>query len=85
MINPKDHPVAWALFCYELDDAVEGMERLMRDLSEMEDFGEPELRVHLAHIYSHLNHAWNTRNRTEDGEWDETHFPADLTPLGAED
>ncbi|MEL6614378.1 MAG: hypothetical protein AAFQ43_01495 [Bacteroidota bacterium] len=83
MINPNDHPVAWALLASQIDDAAEGIAALLRDLDEMEDFGEPELRVHLAHIYSHLNQAWNTRNQTEESDWGNTHFPTDLTPLGA--
>jgi hypothetical protein len=84
MITEQIAPVAWALLQYELADAQEGIESLLRDMKEDKEFSEIEFSIHMAHIYGHLNRAWNGRNST-DQQWEATkmpdewnNFPADL-------
>ncbi len=72
---------------YELEDAEDGLKCLFKDISENSEFGEAEFRIHMAHIYAHLNRAWNSRNIIDklagnEGNWREhTHFPTDLEHL----
>ena len=72
---------------YELEDAEEGLKSLFKDIGENDEFDETDFRIHMAHIYAHLNRAWNTRNIIDalaenEGNWSKhTHFPADLEPL----
>ena len=74
---------------YELDDAAEALATLLREM-KAEDFGEPEFRVNLGHVYAHLNRAWHMRNATTDAALDPseeqreawTQFPTDLEPVG---
>ena len=55
-----------------------------------EGFGEPELRVHLGHVYAHLNRAWHMRDAATSAALDPsdeqceawTQFPRDLKPVG---
>jgi hypothetical protein len=84
MLNEQNAPVAWALLQYELADAQDGIESLLRDMAEDKEFSEIEFGIHMAHIYGHLNRAWNGRNATEQqweankmpDKWD--NFPPDL-------
>lgn len=90
MIDKSKDYVAWALLVSELEDAAEHIQKLISDMYEIDKYGEPELRVDLGHIYSHLNRAWHRRN--EKGEtaenpseevWTEwSMFPRDLTLFG---
>ena len=86
MINEQTEPVAWALLLYELADAQEGLQSLLREISEEKDFDETDFRIHMAHIYAHLNRAWNGRNATQAQHDDEAlwekwaSFPTDLKP-----
>jgi len=54
-------------------------------MSAEPDFSEEEFRIHLGHVFAHLNRAWHMRNAAdelEDKEWaGTTHFPADLKPI----
>ena len=87
MIDRRTDPAAWATLMYELEDAQDGLRSLFQDIVEDAEFGEEAFRVHMAHIYSHLNRAWNGRNTAENqldddafwGEWKQ--FPTDLKPL----
>ncbi|RZJ59762.1 MAG: hypothetical protein EOO58_03675 [Hymenobacter sp.] len=84
MLNEQTAPVAWALLLYELDDARDGIKSLLRDMTEDKEFDEIDFRIHMAHIYGHLNRAWNGRNATDQQheadalpeEWNA--FPIDL-------
>ena len=87
MIDKRTDPVAWAALMYELEDAQEGLESLFQNIAEDAEFSAVEFQVHMAHIYSHLNRAWNGRNATEQQLDDTTvwekwgRFPTDIEPL----
>lgn len=85
MITNEQAPVEWAMLMYELDDAREHLETLMEKMNTDPEFDESAFRVHLGHIFSHLNRAWNRRDRLGDLEgqaWhDASKFPTDLEPI----
>ena len=86
MITKKDHHAEWALLMYELDDAKDHLETLMREMTEDAEFAEEDYRVQLGHIFSHLNRAWNMRDRLGTDWTDEqfqkfSRFPQDLAPI----
>ena len=85
MINRKDNPVGWNFFLNELEDAHEHLGSLIKEVSESKDYGEPELRIDLGHVFAHLNRAWHRRNVSEDfteQEWEAAgQFPKDLDPV----
>jgi hypothetical protein len=86
MITKKDNYAEWALLMYELDDAKEHLETLMREMTDRANFAEEDYRIQLGHIYSHLNSAWNMRDRlgTEwtDEQFEEfRRFPQDIDPI----
>ena len=85
MINRKDDPVAWAMLLSDLEDAHEHLGELIKDLSAESDYGEPELRIDLGHVYAHLNRAWRRRlmsNDFTDSEWEAAGgFPHDIEPV----
>ena len=71
---------------YELDDAKEHLETLMHEMTEDPEFAEEDYRVQLGHIYSHLNRAWNTRDRlgtewTDEQFQELSRFPQDIAPI----
>lgn len=85
MINSKDNFVAWVLLCDELDDAQEHLANLRREMDENPEFSEIEYRTWMAHIFSHLNRAWNKRNQPDetysDDDWERwSQFPTDIEP-----
>jgi hypothetical protein len=63
MITKKDNYAEWALLLYELEDAKEHLETLMQEMADDPEFDEVDYRIGLGHIYTHLNRAWNARNR----------------------
>ena len=85
MINRTEHPAAWAMLLYELADAHEHLGDLIQNMSRDADYGEPELRIALGHVYAHLNRAW--RRRSVAGDWCQEdwraagQFPDDLQPI----
>jgi hypothetical protein len=87
MMTDRD-PVAWAAMTYELEDAAGHLAALLRRMAEDGDYGEPELRVDLGHVYAHLNRAWNSRHaqgdtaRTPEAHAAWSRFPTDLDPVG---
>lgn len=85
MISKKDDPVAWAAFMYELEDAKEHLEGLIADVENDPEYDEPNLRVQIGHIYSHLNRAWHRREKKSDfndQEWTQaSQFPSDCDPV----
>ena len=85
MIDKEKHPVGWAALMYELEDAHEHLAELIADIDGDPDFSEEEFRVHLGHIYSHLNRAWYRRNIPEDfpeQDWDAaSEYPKDVAPI----
>ena len=62
MINKNENPVEWGLLMYELDDAREHIESLIKDMQQDESFDETDFDVQISHIYHHLNCAWNGRD-----------------------
>ncbi|HEV8592404.1 MAG TPA: hypothetical protein VGQ55_09905 [Pyrinomonadaceae bacterium] len=84
-----DDYVVHASIGYDLIDAHEELDEIMKLFVPHEKVDEGEFNSRMAHLYSHLNSAWNKRNITEsqlelaDGEqlnkW--TAFPTDLMPL----
>jgi hypothetical protein len=85
MINLKNNPVQWSLLLYELEDAQEHLGKLIDKMSAKGEIDEIEYQINLGHIYSHLNRAWNSRNRTfeeNDNQFEvESQFPKDIRPV----
>ncbi|MET3650792.1 hypothetical protein [Dyella japonica] len=83
MIDRQLQYVEWAAFVDELDEAREHLEDLIKNLKEDLDYGEPELRAELGHVFAHLNRAWRRSARgLDDAEWEwASQFPDDLTPM----
>ena len=85
MINNKENPVQWPLLLYELEDAHEHLGKLIDEMNDRGEIDEIDYQVRLGHIYSHINRAWNSRNRDfeEDEKGDaifeaESKFPKDI-------
>lgn len=51
-----------AQIAYNLQDAQEELSHLIQAFHPESDIDEDEFRVGMAHLYSHLNTAWNMRN-----------------------
>jgi len=85
MVDQENHPVAWAMLTYELDDAYQDLGILGELMRSRGHIGEEEFRVRLGHIYAHLNRAWNGRNNSEDAATEaadsQRRFPGDLDPI----
>jgi hypothetical protein len=85
VISKKDNSVEWAAFMYELEDAKEHLERLISNLESDPEYDDPNLRIDLGHVYSHLNRAWHRRNLKGDlneEEWRKaSQFPTDCDPV----
>ena len=73
----------WILF--HLNEALEELESTIKDLESTPEYDTPEYSVGIAHLYHHVNTAWNSRNssnkETEDMEgnfekWRQ--FPTDI-------
>jgi hypothetical protein len=62
MINAKEHPVEWVMLNNGINDVIEHLQSLSREMNRDSDFDEIEFRIHLNHIYAHLNRLWNSRN-----------------------
>lgn len=73
------------MLMYELEDAHEHLGALISQMNATDDFDEEDLRIQLAHVFSHLNRAWHRRDKTTDLNEDEwvaaSQFPSDLDPL----
>ena len=86
MINPKDNPIGWDSFLYELSDAHEHLGDLLKELSANTECDEVELRIALGHVYAHLNRAWFRRNVPDDFPESEremaSQFPTYVPPVG---
>ena len=51
-----------AYITWNLEDAQEELSRILEGVSPGKEIDEDEFRVRMAHLYSHLNTAWNVRN-----------------------
>ena len=84
----KDY-VVLAQLDYDLQDASEELSKITELIHPNVEIDEEEFNVRMAHLYSHLNAAWNIRNLSSDDLesadeeqlelWKE--FPRDLKPL----
>lgn len=80
-----DESKMWILF--DLQDAHEDLTRIIADLKDDPDCDETEYRIDMAHLYHHINSAWNARHATVDEigaegkykKWGQ--FPQDIEPL----
>ena len=85
MINRNSNPMGWSLLLSDLANAHEHLGELIRELQVDPEYGEPEFRIDLGHVYAHLNRAWHRRNVPEDfteAEWGPAgQFPKDLEPV----
>jgi hypothetical protein len=85
MIDRNLNPMGWSFLMDELQDAYEHLGDLIKEISSDTEYGEPELRVELGHVFAHLNRAWRRRNVPEDfsdAEWEAAgEFPDDLEPV----
>jgi hypothetical protein len=85
VIHQKDNPFAWTLILSDLQDAREHLGQLIKEMTTEAEYGEPELRIDLGHVYAHLNRAWRRRLKSDDftdEEWDAAReFPDDLEPI----
>lgn len=79
-----------ASIAYDLSDAKEEIDSLLELFDPAkEDVDEDMLKVGMAHLYFHINSAWNKRKLTEEqlsligGEDYKSlgAFPTDITPL----
>jgi hypothetical protein len=88
MLNYRDHPVAWAMLMYELDDASEHLESLINQMQVAGAIDEEDFAVQLGHVFAHLNRAWNGRDdetladQTQEEHELRSRFPPDLHPGG---
>jgi len=88
MLRNDEHPVAWAMLMYELEDAHEHLGLLIDQMRAEGAIDEPDFGVQLGHVFAHLNRAWHGRGDTRlDSVPDELHdersgFPDDLAPVG---
>jgi hypothetical protein len=78
-----------ASIAYDLTDAREDIDSIIELFNPNERVDESEFRVRMAHLYFHINSAWNKRNLTDDeleiagGEACNrlAQFPLDIKPL----
>ena len=85
MIENEQNPVEWSQLLYELEDAKEHIDNLANQMNKEGRIDEVDFKIQLGHIYSHLNRAWNSRNRkeefTDEAFENESKFPTDLSPI----
>lgn len=53
-----------AYMLWNLEDAREELSRIIEEFRPGADIDEAEFRVAMAHLYGHLNTAWNVRHAT---------------------
>ncbi len=86
MINAKSNPVEWSSLMYELDDARDHLEGLIKDMEKDGKINEIDYEIQIGHVFSHLNRGWNSRSKI--GEYNDkeratfSSFPTDLKPCG---
>ena len=85
VIDKGNNYVEWALLVAELSEAQEHLKKLIEVEVDADDFDEQGFRIALAHIYSHLNRAWNMRNQTSNLTSEQfnsfAQFPEDIEPF----
>ena len=81
--------VVMAAISYNLEDALEELTHISNMFRPDAEIDESEFKVRMAHLYGHLNYAWNMRNasgkdlESADSEQMNTwsRFPADIEPF----
>ena len=85
MINSKDNPLEWSLLLYELEDAHEHIGELIKKMLDKGVIDLESYAINMAHIYAHLNRAWNSRDfrgEMSESQWEKYRaFPVDLEPM----
>ncbi|WP_444958402.1 hypothetical protein [Microbulbifer sp. ZKSA002] len=85
MINSKENPVEWSQLMSELEDAHEHLGDLIKEMGSKGSLDIEGYSIDIAHIYAHLNRAWNSRDfkgEMSESQWEEfRYFPADLEPI----
>lgn len=74
----------WVLF--HLKEALEEIESTIKEIESEPEYDEPEFSVAIAHLYHHVNTAWNSRHSSDEeteecsesnfNEWRQ--FPSDV-------
>jgi len=88
MLTNADHPVAWAMLMYELSDAHEHLGDLIKKMNREGQIDEDSYRIHLGHVFAHLNRAWHGRDDerldtvSDDASRERSQYPIDLLPMG---
>jgi hypothetical protein len=75
---------------FNLREAEQALSGTIKEIESDAAYGHFELSIEMAHLYHHLNTAWNARESSEERarvcsqedyeQW--SRFPLDLTPLG---
>ena len=69
----------------ELEDAHEHLGNLIKEMQSSGKIDVESYAVHVAHIYAHLNRAWNSREcegELSEKQWEEYRsYPKDLEPI----
>jgi hypothetical protein len=85
MINSKDNPLEWSLLMSELEDAHKHLGDLIKEMHKEGRVDVESYAVDVAHVYAHLNRAWNSRKfegEMSEPQWEEYRsFPNDLEPI----
>jgi hypothetical protein len=74
---------------WHLRKAIDAITTVIQEIESDPEHGEEELRIDVAHIYHHINTAWNARDASKErieecsqkdfDEWRE--FPDDIDPV----
>ena len=78
-----------AAISYNLEDALEELAHISEMFRPNVEVDESEFKVRMAHLYGHLNYAWNMRNVSEAGLESAdseqlnvgSRFPTDIEPF----
>ncbi len=85
MINSKDNPLEWGQLMSELEDAHEHLGDLIKEMQGDGKIDVESYAVDIAHVYAHLNRAWNSREfegELSEEQWEKCRsFPNDLEPI----
>lgn len=78
-----------AYIAWNLEDAHEELSRILAEMRLAAEVDEAEFSIRMAHLYGHLNTAWNVRNMNASDidsaggekleEWKK--FPKDIEPV----
>ena len=85
MINRENNPIEWSQLMYELEDAHEHLGKLIEEMNTRGNLDIESYSTDIAHIYAHLNRAWNLRDfhgeMSEQQQEQFRNFPKDIEPI----